>query len=137
MNLIEVVGGKKKEREIAKEVVALCVKKLMPRMKTLDITVELQNIDALGYCLEETPREFVLSIQKGLTISDLVSTICHEMIHVKQYARRELKNVNGRTLWKKKDYTNVSYMECPWEKEAYAKEAKLAQDCFINLQFKV
>ena len=138
MNEVIVVGGKKKERELAEEVVAWSIKKLMPRMKTLDITVSFENIDAYGYCMEEdTNRQFTLTIQKGMSFFDMVSTIVHEMIHVKQYARRELRNVNGRTMWKKKDHSNTDYFDAPWEKEAYKLEKPYSLECFMELEFKL
>ena len=138
MNEVIVVGGKKKERELAEEVVAWSIKKLMPRMKTLDITISFENIDAYGYCMQEdTNRQYTLTIQKGMSFFDMLSTIVHEMIHVKQYARRELRNVNGRTMWKKKDHSNTDYFDAPWEKEAYKLEKPYSLECFAELEFKL
>lgn len=137
MNQVTVLGGKKKEREIAEEVVNWSIKKMMPRMKTLDIIVSFENIDAYGYCMQEdTNREYTLTIQKGMSFYDIVSTVVHEMIHVKQYSRRELRNVNGRTMWKKKDHSNTSYDDAPWEKEAFKNEQPLAMECFATLSYK-
>jgi len=139
MNLIEVTGGKKAERAIAQETVEWCLKKLLPRHRTIDVTVEFRKIDAYGYCMEEDDkgRLFTLTIQKGLGLFDLISTICHEMVHLKQYARRELRNVNGKTMWKKKDHSNTDYWDAPWEKEAYKLEKKLATECFETMTVKV
>ena len=138
LNIVEIVGGKKKERELALEVVNWCIKKMMPRMKTLEIVVSFENIEAYGYCMEEdTNREFTLTIRKGLPIQELIGTIVHEMIHVKQYARKELRNVNGRTMWKKKDHSDTPYMDSPWEKEAYKLEKPYTLECFLSLNFSV
>ena len=136
MNCIDVLGGKKAEREIALECVNWCLKQMLPRHRTLDITVEFKKLDdAYGYCMEEDERgrEFTLTLRKGLGLYDLISTVCHEMIHLKQYARRELRNVNGNTMWKKKAYNDVSYLDAPWEKEAYRLEDKLAIQCFKTM----
>jgi hypothetical protein len=136
MNIVEAVGGKKKERELAIEVVNWCIKKMMPRIKTLEISISFENIDAYGYCMEEdTNREFTVTIRKGLSIQELIGTVVHEMIHVKQYARKELRNVNGRTMWKTKDYSNVAYMDAPWEKEAYKLEKPYTLECFMSLNY--
>jgi hypothetical protein len=59
------------------------------------------------------------------------------MVHLKQYARRELRNVNGKTMWKKKDHSNTDYWDAPWEKEAYKLEKKLATECFETMTVKV
>ena len=72
-----------------------------------------------------------------MKIFDLISALCHEMVHVKQYARKELRDVydgawHVGTMWKKspKNWDNVEYMEQPWEKEAYRLEVPLAIECF-------
>jgi len=136
MNLIEVTGGKKAERAIAQETVEWCLKKLLPRYRTIDVAVEFSKIDAYGYCMEEDDkgRLFTITLRKGLGLFELISTICHEMVHLKQYARRELRNVNGNTMWKKKAYNNIDYWDAPWEKEAYKLEGKLATECFQTMK---
>ena len=139
MNEVCVTGGTKKQRELAEMVVNWSITKLMPKMRTLDIAVELSSMsgdDAYGYCMEEdTNREFTVTIRKSLPIFELVGTIIHEMIHVKQYARRELRVAHGNTMWKKKSYNNVSYIDAPWEKEAYRLERKYALECIEQLEF--
>jgi hypothetical protein len=131
MNQVYTSGGRKKEREIVEKIVAWSINELMPRMRTLCIDVELKKIDVFGYCLEEdNNRTFTLTVKKGLPIFDLVCTVIHEMIHVKQYARNELSQKNGRVMWKKEDHTGTNYVDTPWEKEAYAKEKELAIKCF-------
>jgi hypothetical protein len=136
MNIIATTGGRVKEREIAEKAVEFCIKKLMPRMRTLDITVEFEKLDAFGYCMQEHDRIYTLSIRKGMNLFDLIGTICHEMVHVKQYARKELRNTNGRTMWKKKDHSNTNYEDAPWEKEAYKLEKGLALECFEKIEIK-
>ena len=44
MNTLEVIGGRKDQREMAHRVVGFMINTLMPRMRTLDITVEFTNI---------------------------------------------------------------------------------------------
>lgn len=136
MNTVSVIGTKGKEAELAYEVISWCINKLMPRLRTLDILVSFEKIDAFGYCMEEDGnREFTITIRKGLPIQELIGTLVHEMIHVKQYARKELRNINGQTLWKKSDFTGVDYADAPWEKEAYELEAPLTMECFMSLKF--
>jgi uncharacterized alpha/beta hydrolase family protein len=140
MNELYVFGGKKKEREVAEAVVAWSLKKLMPRMRTLSVTVQFNKLDAYGYCMMgDNNREFVLDINKGLNLPDLISTIVHEMIHVKQYARKELRyDRNGNQMWKKSRVSaNTAYMDEPWEKEAYRLEKKLSMECFWDLDVKL
>ena len=129
MNLVEVTGGKKYQRDIAQKVVYAMIDTLMPRMRTLDIEVKIRKIsgDAVGYCMQEdTNREFTIDVHNKLTLKDFVTTICHEMVHVKQYARNEMSCYGGK--WKKKKISDdTAYYDLPWEKEAYRMQDKLAQ----------
>ena len=129
MNTIGVFGGKTAEQaELAYSVVEFCINRLMPRMKTLDVCVELSDDmeSADGYCLAVDNREFVIEIDSNLEDDDFITAITHEMVHVKQHARNELKDCKELALkkWKGEEhialYTTVEeYMNLPWEEEAY------------------
>ena len=129
MNYIEVNGGNKFQRHIAETVVTQMIKALMPKMKTLEIEVQIKKLtgDAVGWCMmEDTNREFTIEVANNLTLKDLVTTICHEMVHVKQYARKETCGYGEK--WKgKKINPKTAYYNLPWEKEAYKMQDKLAQ----------
>ena len=129
-NFVEVTGGNKFQREIAHKTVAFMIEKLMPRMKTLDIALHICNIksDAVGFAMmTDNNRTFELEIDKKINLNNLVTTICHEMIHVKQYARNEINGIDlcskGRNIPKDTDYWNF-----PWEKEAYRLQKKYANE---------
>jgi len=135
MNTIEVTGGTKLQRDLATKVVEWYIKKILPRMRTLDITVNLTNCiknGAYGYCMEgDSNRDFEIEVDKSLRLYDFVSTLTHELTHMKQYARGEMKYMSdGRTRWKKKIYRKISYADSPWEKEAFKVEKQLALQCF-------
>lgn len=136
MNYIEIFGGTKAKQELAYKVVAWYLKKMMPRMRTLEIEVRLTNCyknGAYGYCMMgDNNRGFEVEIDKNLRLYDFVSTICHELTHLKQYARGEMKQLDcGKVRWKKTIYSkDVSYDDSPWEKEAFKVENKLAMQCF-------
>ena len=126
MNDIEVHGSFKSKRRLTEEVIHFCIQEMMPRMETLDIYVNLDKLpEADGYCLAITNREFHLEIEKTLPEDDFITAVCHEMVHVKQFARGETKDVNLFTkLWKGAEYLSAystidEYMKLPWEKEAY------------------
>jgi hypothetical protein len=128
-NMVSVKGGIKHERHVAEQCVSFMMGYLMPRMRTLDIEVEIKNIpgSAIGYCdMQETNREFIIEVQKGLTLKELVTTVVHEMIHIKQYARKEMDAAGKQ--WKKCSIVEgTSYYDLPWEKEAYRLQDKYAQ----------
>lgn len=140
-NTIEVIGSTQSKRQLASDVIEFCIEKLMPRMKTLYISVdlvdELQD-DAVGYidCIDS--RQFDIEILNNVSIEEFITSICHEMVHVKQYARGETKDVNSFTKsWKGEEYiaafsTVAEYMNFPWEKEAYGLQEELFQQ-FSNV----
>ena len=125
--LINVVGGSNSQKKHAQSMVEFCVKTLMPRMRTLDITVRLcKPQGTMGYCLEtDNDRTFEIELDKTQSMRNLLETLAHEMVHVKQYARREL---NPRVdCWMGKTYNpkKVSYWDLPWEIEAHGRETGL------------
>ena len=138
MNYIEVIGGNKFQKQTAEKVVQKMIETLMPRMRTLEITVNIKKLtgDAVGWCMmEDTNREFTIDVHNKLTLKDFVTTICHEMVHVKQYARKEMDDGQntGRARWKTKTIPmDTKYYDLPWEKEAYRMQDKLADMCWEN-----
>ena len=55
--------------------------------------------------------------------TDLGSTLAHEMVHVKQFAKGQLQVKNGMRYWCGKKYTKrTKYIEQPWEQEAFARQ---------------
>ena len=139
MNLVVAEGGNKTQRDIAEKVVDFMIGQLLPRHRTLDIEIQLKNLNdenAVGYCMmEENNRQFTIEVDRKLGIKELVTTICHEMIHVKQYARKEMDDWSGKGLarWKGKTFNaeKTDYYNLPWEKEAYR-----LQDKYANLVWK-
>ena len=139
MNEVTIIGGTKSSKEMVSKVVHWYLKKMLPRFRTLDITVKLttcyDKAGAYGYCSElDNNREFEIEIDKNLRLYDLVSTLCHELTHLKQYARNEMKHKDdGRICWKKRVYSDgVAYEDLPWEKEAFKLEHQLALECFTS-----
>ncbi len=130
MNYVECIGGLKSQRELAESVVNFCISNLMSRFKTLDISVNLNDISkdgAVGYCMAITSREFELEIHSKQTPQNLIKTICHEMVHVWQHATGKLYCDH----WYNIDYTESEYKDRPWEIQAYNLEEPL-QKKFIQ-----
>lgn len=128
--IIHVTGSTKDKRALAEKTVAWSIKKLgLSRMSSLSIDVVLRKMKKheYGYCnIVDSNRNFVIDVNKNVTIKDLVSTIIHEMVHVKQFARNEM---NGHNMqWKSKIISeDTDYMDLPWEKEAYRLEEKFVK----------
>ena len=71
-------------------------------------------------------KEFSLYIKKSKDFDDMLQTIAHELVHVKQYMNGTMnfgKDLN-HTIWNKKIFNEkkISYWELPWEIEAYGLE---------------
>ena len=129
MNLITVEGGKKKQRQIVEDVVSYMIQRQMPRMKTLDIHVILKKIDdAYGYCMSESNREFEIEVDKRLRKNQFISTVIHEMVHVWQYATKQLTQKGCKEFWRGKDYTDAYYSNQPWERQALRMEKQLLKE---------
>lgn len=119
MNIISAYGDRS---EWAEEIVHFCIAELMPRMKTLDITVDITESDACGYCLAVGKREFVIEVNEELDDVEFLGTVCHEMTHVKQYARSELDIDTKMEYSSQEEYENA-----PHEVEAYQMEKILVK----------
>ena len=131
MNYIEIIGGKKSQQDKIRTMVEFCIKKLMPRMKTLNIEVKVTRIkgDAEGYCLRESDRDFEIEVDSRLPLRKMLETVAHEMVHVKQYARREMNDWQYKEIYYKWKGTYVpdstNYWDLPWEIEANGREIGL------------
>jgi|TARA_Y100000385_G_scaffold289723_1_gene360097 hypothetical protein len=126
--LIHISGSTKDRRAIAEKTVTWSIKKLgLTRLSSLSIDVILRKMSEgeYGYCnIIESNRSFIIDINKNVSLMDFVSTIIHEMVHVKQFARDEMNGYDMR--WKSKIISvETDYMDLPWEKEAYKLEEKL------------
>lgn len=127
MNMIDIVGGTPKQKKYVESMVQYCISMLMPRMNTLEITVKLTSPKgAMGYCLElDNNRQFEIELDRSLSQRKLLETLAHEMVHVKQYARRELHPVNDTWCGKTYNPKKTSYWDLPWEIEAHGRELGL------------
>lgn len=67
----------------------------------------------VGLCEAENKREFTIDVA---LYGNWLTTLAHEMVHVKQFARGELNE--SLTRFKGKDYSNTKYWDQPWEVEA-------------------
>ena len=130
MNNVRIEKGNKKNRELTSSIVHFMLEQL--ELVDISIDIEFSNIlrdeYALGFSSKNAENEFSIELDRNLDFHDLLETICHEMIHIKQYVRGELIEQNGQTIYKNILYNidaNDYYEDVdnlPWEKEAYEKE---------------
>lgn len=136
---IRVKGGSKAKQDHSKKMVTFIAKKLMPRIKDLEVRIIFKNLtktDAYGFCLSnadgedrsDRPRTFEIELHNGMKLRRTLEVLAHEMIHVKQYARGELyvSADNERTRWQGKWIRGEKdYWDHPWEIEAHGRESGL------------
>ena len=133
--MIEMIikGGKKRERELIDDLANFCVKKLMPRKKNLEVNISIKRnmIEDEGMFAgvidTDDINTFDMDLDSSMSLRKKLLSVAHEMVHVKQFTRKELKHTNFYTkkLWYGKPYYDSHYWECPWEIEAYGRELGL------------
>lgn len=137
---LSIRGGTAFQKKLAASAVEFAKGELMPKIRTLDIVLTIRKFkatkddDAIGWCTYEDDgkikhREFIIDVSAHQTIEAFVKTIMHEMVHVKQYANGEIRELfrTGElcVMWDNNDHTKTSYSRSPWEKEAYSIQNKL------------
>lgn len=92
----------------------------------VDFTFTKDCGNAYGFALDVEPGEYEIEINKEYPVVDMISTIFHELVHIKQYVRGELVSAEGRkpNYWKGK-VCRAKYSDQPWELEAYDLERKM------------
>ena len=77
------------------------------------------------------PNYLIMFLDSGLDVERLVLTVAHEMVHVKQYARGQIKHkIGAKTYYWMGKPNRKKYFEQPWELEAFSKERILANKVF-------
>ena len=110
--------------------------KRMAKYIYLDIklTKDLKKKEqAYGFChiVDDNlnkPREFMIELDASMrhSFKDILTWLAHEMVHLKQFVRKELWDYEtGRVQWKSRTYGKMHYDDQPWEKEAYRLEGEL------------
>lgn len=126
MIALSIDGGTRKEQRLVHDAFNFALKYLMPRKRNLTIDINITDIpddaDAYHCCIEKGQHE--IEVQKGLIEEDFITAIFHEMVHVRQHERGDLKDHGIRKAWKGEEYfgiydTTETYKNLPWEEEAY------------------
>lgn len=131
---IHVSGGTRREKELITEVAYWAQKKLLPRIRKMELIITVKKLDIYGDVLNCEDRLFEMRLNRGMNLYDIISTVCHEMVHIKQYIKGELDACGSR--WKSRKVPDkTAYADLPWEKQAFKMEEQLAMECFKELRF--
>ncbi len=107
----------------------------------IELDIELDSkLDVQGAAINEDgtrrSRYFTIQLRNGRG-DDLIQTLAHEMVHVKQHAKNELVKDYGtarggyrlESVWMGKVWRPKAgedcYFDSPWEVEAYGREVGL------------
>lgn len=77
------------------------------------------------YNVSGKPREFEIEIHSGIGAAEILKTLAHEMVHIKQYVYGETNDQLSRWKGTKVDSDNLEYWVQPWEIEAHGMEVGL------------
>ena len=105
----------------------------------LDFNSEDMGKDIYGYCEwnfdNHRPKDFTITIHPNLNKKQTLLVLAHEMVHLKQYAKGEMKDYMRKHKVKFNNkiynYEKIDYWEQPWEIEAHGREKGLYY-YFIN-----
>lgn len=125
MIYVEVTGPNEEWNTHLKETCYLFLRELniFKRTIPLDININLVKLKAHGYCefnADFLCPEITISIKKTINEKEMILTLAHELVHARQYLRKQLR-IDGR----EKYWMGVLSENEEWETEAYAFEQKL------------
>jgi hypothetical protein len=139
--ILHVKGSNKAVRRLIETAAWFYAEKLMGKrlMESLEITINLKKNLLSKEGFEGTamweddsyrPKEFTIEIDTTAKIRNILITLAHEMVHVKQWAKNEMyeyMNVAGMVRFKgEKIHMEITdYWDYPWEIEAYGKQLGL------------
>jgi|DEB0MinimDraft_10_1074344.scaffolds.fasta_scaffold36656_1 hypothetical protein len=142
-----------KQQALIKETASIALDCLVSKrmINSLEITVEVtkdlyKKTGTLGNCsLEDdaaSPKFFTIELNYSgkQSFNVLISTLCHELVHVAQYAQRRLRclSCSYKVAWMKDHYNTqeVEYDDRPWEIEAHALEKEIYAKVKKNFKIK-
>ena len=109
----------KKYQDLICDVLDFGRRKLFPKHRNVFINIiAMRNRGVYGDCMYEDDRDFTIRFDTTLPQHEIIKTLLHEMVHVKQYLYREEMNYD------------LPYDERPHEMEAHAKEKQLTEAYF-------
>ena len=114
--MIVVNGGTHNQRKYAESIaVYVCQKfKIKP---TVEINFRRMDNDFnYGYCCHIDDNDFEIDIKRSLRMRDMLITLAHELVHVKQYVEGSLTQTSD---------IDIDYWDRPSEIEAHGRETGL------------
>ena len=124
-------------KQLCEDVVDWFITKFLPRHK-LHIGIEhkgLKREEVVGYCDIDSqygdvhkPRDFSIDLQANMCKTEYIITLLHELVHLRQWVRGQLKFKSGRMVWDGIKVSDMDYAIQPHEIEAFDSEWPLYLD---------
>ena len=105
----------------------LMSKRLTNKLSLLIEVKKLPGAKATMVADDDTNKSFVLELSDKMGRYEIMKALAHEMVHVKQYATRELYQYvsHGYRYQGVKYPDSTDYYDQPWEIEAFGREVGL------------
>ena len=132
MYYLDIAG--KGPRKTCRMVIDWFINKYLPR-HNLDISIQYRGLKrekVFGYCSvqdsDSRPRDFLIELHTQMDEDLYFYTLFHELWHMYQHVKGQLRDKRGVRLWKGIEHSNTDYEDQPWEKEARTMEEVLYND---------
>lgn len=113
--MITVNGGSRNQRKYAESLAVFVCQKFN---LNVDIEINFRRMSKdpnYGYCCNLDDDEFEIDVKRTLRMRDMLTTLAHELVHVKQYVNGEMpENISEGNYWDR-----------PHEIEAHGRETGL------------
>ena len=127
------------QRKTVRAAAEFFMQELLPTRKAnnTDLVIRLIQLPRgiSGFCsihdLEDNdynPKMFSIDLNGNMKLNDVLETLAHEMVHMRQFRNKELGYRNNYTRFRGRVYSlDMDYDKEPWEKEAYKLESILVK----------
>jgi hypothetical protein len=119
-------------KNLCQDIASWFLEKYFPRHKLeIDIVHRgMKREGVFGWCdISSTntsrPRKFLIEMQTGMDRETYIKTLLHELTHVAQWIRGDLKLKHGKLCYSHEPVENYAYDDQPHEIEAREQEEKL------------
>ena len=121
---IEFRNTNKKRQRTIEDALWFAKSYLLPRHKIDEIEIESwKDLPHDGDCYDADDRSFSIRVNKDLSKEDLLTTIFHEFVHIKQHIKKEF----GGDVFAISN-EEVAYEDRPYEIEAFRLEQEMLEE---------
>jgi hypothetical protein len=96
-------------------------------LKTYEMYANISPLEA-----DPRPKHYEMEIDAKLSKKQFLISLAHEMIHLKQFAKNQMRDLESKkmTRWHGEYYVedNIDYWRRPWEVEAHKGERVLYEE---------